>query len=49
MEIGANDYSLYDPDICDGGFCPRDCSHCRKADIIIELEAKADEVQHQDG
>ena len=49
MYIGANDYSLYDPLICDGGECPRDCAHCWKADLILEMEAKADEVQHQDG
>ena len=26
--IGANNYSDYDPEYCDGHFCPRDCDRC---------------------
>lgn len=26
------DLIMYDPDICDGDFCPMDCEHCPKAD-----------------
>lgn len=26
------DLIMYDPDICDGDFCPQDCEHCPKAD-----------------
>lgn len=26
--IGANNYSDYDPEYCDGHFCPRDCEIC---------------------
>lgn len=30
------DIYLYDPEICDGDYCPMDCDHCYKADKIIE-------------
>jgi len=30
--IGMNNYSMYDPDKCDGNFCPGDCDCCDKAD-----------------
>lgn len=26
--IGANNYSDYDPEYCDGHHCPRDCERC---------------------
>ena len=29
MFIGANYYSDYDPEWCDGHECPRDCDICR--------------------
>ena len=31
------DLSMYTPEICDGGFCCKDCSRCPKADKVLEL------------
>ena len=28
MYIGANNYEDYDPQYCDGHYCPRDCEVC---------------------
>ena len=33
-----SDMYLYDPDICDGDLCIKDCDNCPKADAIIEKE-----------
>lgn len=38
--IGANNYSDYDPDWCDGHYCPRDCERC---------EYRAEERKEGDG
>lgn len=27
-----SDLYQYDPDVCDGDFCPMDCDHCPKAE-----------------
>lgn len=40
MYIGANNYSAYDPEFCDGHYCPRDCECCQIADKILEYEEK---------
>lgn len=40
-KIGMNNYSLYDPQFCDGQFCPRDCDRCNIAEEI--MEAKGDD------
>lgn len=32
MYIGANNYTDYDPEYCDGHYCPRDCDGCPWAD-----------------
>ena len=29
---------MYDPDVCDGDFCPSDCDNCPKADRGEEEE-----------
>ena len=31
-EEDMSDLYKYDPDICDGDFCPQDCDRCPKAD-----------------
>ena len=33
----------YDPDICDGDFCPNDCEYCSKAYNRDEKEEEEDE------
>ena len=37
------DMWLYNPDVCDGDYCPMNCSHCYKADKIIEQQEMEDE------
>ena len=27
----------YEPDICDGDYCPGDCDSCYKTEIIIDM------------
>ena len=29
---------LYDPNFCDGDFCPGNCDNCYKAELIWEAE-----------
>ena len=38
MYIGANDYSAYDPEFCDGRCCCRDCGVCPVAEVVLEKE-----------
>ena len=38
-----SDLYLYNPDICDGDFCPMDCDRCPKADACIEAAEEEDE------
>ena len=40
--IGANNYSDYDPEYCDGHWCPRDCERCRYNEAEREVAADAD-------
>ena len=45
---------LYTPEICDGGFCPKDCDLCRKADKVLaliedETERTQDLMEVEDG
>lgn len=37
----------YNPDVCDGDFCPMDCDYCPKRDNA--LEAASDEACDPDG
>ena len=37
-EEDMSDLWKYDPDICDGDFCPMDCDRCPKADREEEEE-----------
>lgn len=34
--MARRDIWAYDPDICDGDFCPMNCDHCPKADRDYE-------------
>lgn len=39
--IGMNNREYYDPEICDGHYCCRDCEKCDLLDEILEkLEAE---------
>lgn len=35
-----SDLYLYNPEICDGDFCPQDCDRCYKADACMEAAAE---------
>ena len=37
-----SDRWLYNPDVCDGHYCPQDCDRCRYADDCIELMEDGD-------
>lgn len=39
------DLSLYNPDVCDGDFCPLDCEHCPKADRALEAAGEGEEEE----
>lgn len=34
---------MYDPDICEGHFCPKDCDGCPWMEKILEKEDDAEE------
>lgn len=36
----------YNPDVCDGDFCPMDCDYCPKREMA--LEAASDEASDPD-
>ena len=36
--MARRDIWAYDPDICDGDFCPLNCDHCPKADLVMEKQ-----------
>lgn len=38
-----NNYSDYNPDVCDGHRCPVDCEHCRYAEKAREANAQLNE------
>ena len=40
------DLSLYNPEICDGDFCPLDCEHCYKRDKAEEYMMEAEEGEN---
>lgn len=42
-EVDLSDLYKYDPDICDGDFCPHDCDRCPKADREEEEDEEDDE------
>lgn len=42
-----SDLEFYDPDYCDGKFCPRDCKHCPTADVIISALSKMEEEEEE--
>lgn len=31
---------MYDPDFCEGHFCPKDCDGCPWADEVLEKEGE---------
>ena len=33
----------YTPEFCDGDYCPQDCDHCPKRDLIWEKEEEDDD------
>ena len=39
------DLSLYNPDVCDGDFCPLDCEHCYKRDRALEAAEEGEEEE----
>lgn len=39
------DLSLYNPDVCDGDFCPLDCEHCYKRDRALEAAGEGEEEE----
>lgn len=39
---------LYNPDICDGHYCPMDCDRCHWADACMEAEAAAEEEEEKE-
>ena len=41
------DLEFYDPDYCDGNFCPKDCEHCPIADVIISALSKMEEKEEE--
>ena len=46
MYIGANNYTDYDPEYCDGEPCPRDCDRCWIADRILEEKGETDDAEN---
>lgn len=38
-----SDLWSYDPDICDGDFCPMNCDICSKTDLVLEKQEHEDE------
>lgn len=36
LNIGTDDYSEYDPEYCEGHYCPKDCSHCSYREELRE-------------
>lgn len=35
----------YNPEVCDGDFCPMDCDHCRKLDEALGEEEKLEDLR----
>lgn len=35
----------YNPDVCDGDFCPNNCDYCSKRDAAEEAAAEEDEEE----
>lgn len=42
------DIWAYNPDVCDGDFCPMDCDYCPKRHIIEEMEAEAEAAEEDE-
>ena len=38
--MARRDIWAYDPDICDGDFCPMNCDYCPKTDKVLEKQAE---------
>lgn len=41
--MSRRDIWAYDPDICDGDFCPMNCDICGKTEKVLEKEAAENE------
>lgn len=39
-----SDLHMYEPEICDGDFCPMDCDHCYKADEVLEYREEEEDA-----
>lgn len=37
------DIWAYDPDICDGDYCPLDCTYCPKRHLVEEKRAEEED------
>lgn len=42
-----SDLYLYNPEVCDGDFCPMNCEHCYKRDRALEA-AEAQDGEEED-
>ena len=40
--------SMYEPDICDGDFCPGDCDYCSKRFDAEEKRMREEEEENAD-
>ena len=38
--MARRDIWAYDPEICDGDYCPMNCDHCPKTDKVLEKQAE---------
>ena len=38
-----SDLWCYDPEICDGDFCPMNCDICGKKELVLEKDMKEDD------
>ena len=38
---------LYNPNVCDGHECIKDCDHCSYSDKVIELEENETEAEQE--
>lgn len=41
--MARRDIWAYDPEICDGDYCPMNCDICPKADKVMEKQAEEEE------
>ena len=41
--MARRDIWAYEPEICDGDFCPMNCDNCPKKELVLERDMKEDD------